>query len=217
MSLPQSLVLIGGGEHASVIAEAVALQAERWQIDAIVDPLSSSLAEQLGVKALKTDAEAIDFLEGRHVVLGLGAVNCSGLRSRVAARYDLHKVAWATIIHPSAIVAPSAQIGPGTVILAGAVVNSNASIGAHSILNTRCVIEHDDVLGSFVSIAPGAILGGGTSVGEGTFIGLGAMVRDHVKIGANVLVGMGAVVVGNIEDGAILAGNPARQRPKTSP
>lgn len=47
-------------------------------------------------------------------------------------------------------------------------------------------------------------------VGDNVFIGMRALILPGVKIGNNCIVGAGAVVTKDVPDGAIVAGNPAR-------
>lgn len=47
-------------------------------------------------------------------------------------------------------------------------------------------------------------------VGENTFVGMGAVILKGVTIGQNCIVGAFSVVSKDVEDGTIVAGNPAR-------
>ena len=87
-----------------------------------------------------------------------------------------------TLIHPSAIVSRTVEIGAGTVIMAGAVVQANARIGKHVILNTGCTVDHDCVIEDYVHIAPGAHLCGDVHIGEGTLVGVGVGIAPGTRI-----------------------------------
>jgi acetyltransferase-like isoleucine patch superfamily enzyme len=50
----------------------------------------------------------------------------------------------------------------------------------------------------------------GITLGENVWLGAGAKVLDGVRIGRDVVVGAGAVVTGDLPDGAVAAGVPAR-------
>lgn len=47
-------------------------------------------------------------------------------------------------------------------------------------------------------------------IGDDVFIGVNSIIMPGVKIGSRVIVGAGSVVTRDIEDGTIVAGNPAR-------
>lgn len=119
-------------------------------------------------------------------------------------------VKFATAIHPSAIVSPSAKIGEGTVVMAGAVINADAVIGKHCIVNTGATIDHECVIGDYCHIAPGSHVSGDTKIGEGTWIGVGSSVIQCLHIGNNCMIGAGSVVVNDIPDSVTAFGNPCK-------
>ncbi|MBI5548528.1 MAG: acetyltransferase [Deltaproteobacteria bacterium] len=115
-----------------------------------------------------------------------------------------------TLVHASAVVAPSARLGTGTVAMALAAVNPDAVIGEGVILNTGSVVEHDNRLGPFVHLSPKVALGGNVTIGARSHLGLGAVVLPGVSVGAGVRVGAGAVVIADVADGVTVVGVPAR-------
>ena len=117
-----------------------------------------------------------------------------------------------TIVHRTAFVADSAQMGDGCQILALAAVCTHVQLGKAVIVNTGASVDHDCVIGSGAHLAPGARLAGEVTVGNHTFIGTGAIVLPHIHIGEDVIVGAGAVVTRSVPSGATVIGNPARIR-----
>jgi UDP-3-O-[3-hydroxymyristoyl] glucosamine N-acyltransferase len=73
-------------------------------------------------------------------------------------------------IHPTAIVAPTAQLGEGV------------SIGP------RAVIEEGAEIGDGVTIMAGVFIGPGASIGEGTWIGPNAAIYRGVRIGKRCII-----------------------------
>jgi len=110
------------------------------------------------------------------------------------------------IIHPSAFISPTAQIGPGAFIGPRAVVHARARIGPHAIINTGAIIEHDCVVGENSHIAPGTVLGGGVHIASDSLIGLGSRILPGVSIGHHVIIGAGATVLGDVRDGTTAVG-----------
>lgn len=123
---------------------------------------------------------------------------------------------YATAIHPSAIISPSAKIGEGTVIMPGAIINAGARIGKHCIINTGASVDHGCVIGDFCHIAPHAALCGQVHVGDGTLIGVGAAVIPCKEIGKWCIVGAGAVVTAKVDDNKTVVGVPAKERGKNN-
>ena len=210
MNSPSDLVLVGGGEHAAVVLDAARLSAR--VVVGYVDDSPTAMMARSGLPWLGDDARVLGQADAtaHSYVIAFGALGRVVTRQAAVARYASHEVRFATIIHPRAIVAASAQLGAGAVVLAGAVVNPHAKVGAHAIVNTGAIVEHDVEVSDFAHIAPGAVIGGGARIGVGTTIGLGASVRDHCVVGSETIVGMGAVVVRSVPAGVIVAGVPAR-------
>lgn len=203
------IVIIGGGEHARVLIEALRSGPFAERLLGFVDPAPCERAQALGVARLGGDG-ALPAHRGALGVLGFGAVDDRTRRREVVQRLDGVLQGWACVVHHTAWISPTATLGAGSVVLAGAVVQTGARIGVHCVVNDGAVIEHDVVLGDFVQVGPRAAIGGGATVGPDAYIGLGASVRDHVSVGAGALVGMGAVVVDNVVAGARVMGVPAR-------
>lgn len=203
------VVLIGGGEHARVVAEAVRSVPELFELVGFVDPRPcEETARRLGLSRLGDDSAVPPGVFG---VIGVGAIGVSPVRAAIAARLTSKLAGWATVVHRAAWVSPTASLGAGTVVMAGAVMQTGARTGVHAVVNSGAVLEHDVVLGDYVQLGPGALVGGAAVIGDDSYISLGACVRDHIWIGARALVGMGAVVVADVEDGATVAGVPARR------
>ena len=53
---------------------------------------------------------------------------------------------------------------------------------------------------------------GSSSAGKQAFISGNSTIRDGRHIGDKAIVGMGSVVVRNVEDGAVVKGNPAKYK-----
>lgn len=121
-----------------------------------------------------------------------------------------NSIEFATAIHPSAIVSPSAKIGEGSVVMAGAVINADVVIGKHCIVNTGATVDHDCVIEDYCHIAPGVNVSGATHIGEGTWIGVGSSIIQCLNIGRNSFIGAGSVVVKDIPDNVVAFGNPCK-------
>jgi acetyltransferase EpsM len=196
--------VVGGGEHARVVAEA-ARSSGRISLLGFVDPHAcEETTRRLALPWLGDDA-ALAELDAM-AVLGVGAAGTRPVRQDVVARVHGLVRGWMAVVHAAAWVSPTAVVEDGAFISAGATVNSGARVGRHCIVNSGAVVEHDVVLGDFALIAPGAVIGGGSVIGGGAFIGLGAILRDHVHVGAGAMVKMGTVVLADVPEGARIGG-----------
>jgi UDP-perosamine 4-acetyltransferase len=155
-------------------------------------------------------SEAVARFDCSHGIVAVGSLGRPELRWRLWEMLCEHRIHGATIVHPSAVVSPTARLADGVVVMPLAVVHTGARVGADGIVNTGAIVEHDCLLGDHVHIAPGACLGGGCRVGSGAHVGLGACVREGICIGDRALVAAGAVVVRDVPAGTRVMGVPAR-------
>lgn len=200
------LILIGGGGHALVVAEAA--RACGRAIAGVFDDRSDAPAiTRLGLARLGPlrggpAAEAwIVCVGDLRVRMELIAAMGAGLGGGSVA---------AAVVHPSAVVSPSAALGVGVFVGPRAVVHSFAKVEAHAIVNTGAIVEHDCVIGVGTHVAPGAIVAGSATVGSGCLLGVGCRVLPRVKVGDGCTVGAGAVVVKDLAAGSKVVGVPAR-------
>ena len=189
------MYLYGASGHGKVIKDIA--EAQGSSVDGFVDD-NPSLLLYCGKKVY----HQADNLSPMIVSIGINKTR-KAIVERIKCQY-------ATAIHPTAIVSPSAKIGEGSVVMPGAIINADAVIGKHCIINTGASVDHECVVGDYCHIAPHASLCGQVRVGEGTLIGVGASVIPCVEIGKWCIVGAGSTVVNNIPDGKTVVGVPAK-------
>lgn len=206
---PRSLVILGAGGHAQVVAEVAALSG--WICAGHLTPetgqdASGALGPWLG------DDAAIPALinQGMRLALGLGFVNVAGAVRRAALISSLPASTLVTLCHPAAVVSGTAILEAGAVVSAGAILAPGARLGRGAILNTGAILDHDSQVGTNSHIATGACILGGVEIGRDVLIGAGAVLRQSLRIGDGAVIGAGAVVVADVPCGAMLVGNPAR-------
>lgn len=121
-----------------------------------------------------------------------------------------HGLLFATLVHPSAVVAVSAEVGEGAIVSAGVVIGARARIGAHAIVNRGCLVGHHVRVGPCATLGPGCNVGGLASIGASALVGMGAIVIDRVTVGEGAVVAAGSLVNRDVAAGARVAGAPAR-------
>lgn len=201
---PESILLLGAGGHARVCAEA--LRAAGHDLRGHIAPeAGQGVGPYLGPDV----ALGAELAQGARVLLAIGTVNQAGIALRQKLLHDLPQESLATLCHPGAIVAPSANLAAGVFVAAGAIIGTNTAIGLASIINSGAVVDHDCSIGANTHIATGARLAGSIQVGDNCLIGVGASLRQGLQIGDGAIVGAGAVVIRDVAPGATVLGVPA--------
>lgn len=214
----KQVIGLGAGGHSEIIIELLQSRKD-LHIVGLLDPNPLSGGLLLGVPVLGGD-DHLQRLFRRGVAHAFNGVGGFGQRSfhrKVFERAASFGFRWVDVVHPSAVISPSAQIGEGTVIFAQAVVNTGAQIGRNVIVNTAVTVDHHCRIGDHVHLAPGVRLAGGVSVGSNAQIGIGTVVKECITIGRDVVIGAGSVVLKDIPDGTLAFGAPARYKPLLRP
>ncbi len=199
-----NVVLWGAGGHTRSLIPVV--QANALTVKAVYDDSFHPEKPEMiaNVPLLGTIADC----SGKElVVLSFGdAEKRAGYFQKYHARLLLDN-----IIHPSAIIEDSVQMGNANQIFAGTVLNAQANIGDNNIINTGAIIEHESKIGSHNHISVGSIIAGRVKLGDYCFIGAGAVVIDKLYICSHVTIGANAVVVRDITEAGVYVGNPAKR------
>lgn len=122
---------------------------------------------------------------------------------------NIPKERYCTFIHPSCMVARSAEIGTGTLILAHTVVNPKAIIGEFNSIMSGVTIGHDARVGHYNLVATQAIVAN-LVMGDRNFIGINATTNNKITIGDDCMIGMASNVVKDVPSGTKCFGNPAK-------
>ncbi len=161
------LVVIGAGGHAKVVVDTCL--AAGWTVLGTAD--KDPHRTVFGLPHLGPPED----LQVEPDVRAVVAVGSNAARHKIARQLDVY-FRWASVVHPAATVSPRARVEEGAVVFAGAVVQADTVVGRHAILNTGCRVDHDNDIGAFSHVAPGAVLAGAVTIEEGAFVGAGAIV-----------------------------------------
>jgi sugar O-acyltransferase (sialic acid O-acetyltransferase NeuD family) len=206
LSLP--VIIIGGGGHAKVLVDVLKLQGTK--LLGYTDPSARS-EPALGLPYLGTDDELRSYPPpGVRLVNGVGSVRPASNRRGVFESLKTKGYRFASVVHPSAVIASDVQLAEGVQVMAGAVIQPGSRIGTNSIVNTGAIVDHDCQIGAHVHVAPGVVLSGEVRLGEETHIGTGAAIIQGIAVGDRSLVGAGAVVVRDVPSDVTVRGVPAR-------
>jgi sugar O-acyltransferase (sialic acid O-acetyltransferase NeuD family) len=207
-------LVVGAGGHGQEVAwslvEHERARGSSFELLFFDDGLPpGSLASGLG--AIVGPLAAVpDFVVDRRatrLVLGVGLPN---LKVQLSERLAGTGLAWATVIHPRAVIGPNVTIGAGSYVAAGAIVTVNVELGTFVTVNMHAQVAHDGIVASYATLHPNAHVAGNVRLCEGVELGTGAAVIPGLAIGSWAVLGAGAVAIDSLEGGRTYVGVPAR-------
>ncbi len=196
------LHVAGTGTFAAEVIEFAT--AAGYGVVALVEPIDPARigTEAYGLRVLSPDAPPAP---GAAITIGIGAD-----RARVGAVLAAAGWSAATVIHPSAVISPSARIGDGVVIGPLVVVGAETTVHDHALLGRGALVGHHADIGEGAVLNPGANVAGLVTLGRSARVGMGAAIADRRTIGENAVIAAGAVVVRDVPADTRVQGVPAR-------
>ena len=150
--------------------------------------------------------------ESRYLSL---AIANGAIREKLAERCNADGVRFVEVRAANVVELDDVEVGEGAILCPFVTLTSNIRIGRQFHANLYSYVEHDCVIGDFVTFAPGVHCNGNIRIEDHAYIGAGATIKQGVPgrplvIGRGAVVGMGAVVTKDVPAGITVVGNPAR-------
>lgn len=114
------------------------------------------------------------------------------------------------MLHPTAIIHPSAKLGAMVSVGPYAIIEEGAQIGDGCVLDAHAIVRKGSILGNNVRLDSFAVVGGdpqdlkfdihiasGVRIGDGTVLREGATVHRSTKVGGFTEVGAGVLMMGH--------------------
>ena len=177
-----------------------------------IDDALESVAEVNAHRAMNYLAFLNETASEKYVQI---AIANSHVREKIAQRLKMDGIQLWSIIADNVVLMDQLELDEGSALSPFVTIGSNVRIGKCFQANLYSYVEHDCVIGDFVTFAPGVKCNGNIHIQDHVYIGAGAVIKQGTPdqplvIGAGAIVGMGAVVTKSVPSGATVVGNPAR-------
>ena len=183
-----SLLIVGAGGHGRSVAEIVAA-GDTWRFVGFVDdtvPRSAAGSSCPVIGPIAELAACRSVAEFAIVAIGNNAVRERLQQQLIDLGFDI-----ASVIHRSAIVAPSARLGAGCAIMAGAVIGTEARLGAGVIVNSGAVVDHHCSVQDYAHLGTNACMAGGSVLGRSAWMQAGSALGYGVQVPAGTVLNVG--------------------------
>ncbi len=131
----KSLFILGAGRYGQVVKEIALATGEYRKIEFLDDDSPLAIGTLSQIFTMNYD-EAI-------VAIGNPVV-------RKEWTEKIERLA--TLVHPKAVVSPSAKLGEGCIIEGGAVLSANTTIGRGVLVMANAVVGHDATVGAYCKL-----------------------------------------------------------------
>ncbi len=173
------LLVVGAGGHGRSVAEAAMLSGQYVlagfvdDVMAVGSPIwhTSVLGSTADLKVYAASCDKAVVAIGNNTLREILVTRLIGLGFKLT-----------TVIHPKAIVSPSAVIGNGCVIMAGAIVGTEVQLGLGVIANCGSVVEHHAQVHDFGHLGVNASMAGGAILGRKAWLQAGSTLGYGVNI-----------------------------------
>ncbi|MBU6081825.1 acetyltransferase [Allobacillus halotolerans] len=152
---------------------------------------------------------SVESIKNKQFIVAIGN---NKVRNEIMTRINKLGGSTPTLIHPTAVISPSATIGKGVYIQANAYIWTKVRINDFCIISPGAVIAHHSSIGDACLISSQATVGASITIEKEVFIGMGSTtVTGIYKIGQKSTIGAGALVLKDVDSNAVYAGVPAKK------
>ena len=202
------LIIVGAGGFAMEVAHWAR---DAWPVMGEVAPAFVASEPPPSSRQLAGaylgDPDTFEVETGDYFLLGIGVVRW---RRAVVESLLARQARFLQLVHPTAIVVPTAALGRGTIVCPYAVVSDAAVVGEFGLLNYHSSLGHDSSTGRFAVLSPYASLAGNAHLGEEVFLGMHASVGPGVRLGHKTKVSANSCALSNAPAASLVYGVPGR-------
>jgi len=205
----KGVVLIGGGTGAQLVFDLC--QILSLEVSGYLDDNQENVAEVISsnIEFLGAFSKLDDtvFVSQYSFVIAIHNIKT---RSEILKQLRSKNASFINLIHPTAIISPSAKLGQGIIINQYSVVQNGAVLGDAVTIEEQCSVGINVTVGTNVTMAPQTVFTSNSGCGDNCSFGVRSSLVPNAHIGSGCDVLAGSLVVQSRENNLKLLGMPAR-------
>ena len=138
------------------------------------------------------------------------AIGDIDIKKRAVDRLKKKGAKFISLIHPTAIIIPTAKIGEGVVICPYCLVSDDVKLDDFVMMNTYSSCGHDVQVGKYCILSPYVALNGFVTLENEVFLGTHATVISYKKVGFQAKISANSVVMRDVPPGYMVFGVPGK-------
>lgn len=145
--------------------------------------------------------------ENDRFIIGIGDID---VKKRAVNRLKKRGAKFISLIHPTALIVPTAKIGEGVVICPYCLISDNVQLDDFVMMNTYASCGHDVKVGKYCILSPYVALNGFVKLENEVFVGTHATVISYKKVGFQAKISANSVVMRNVPSKCMVFGVPGK-------
>lgn len=203
----KDIYIVGAGTYGETMFELAEILG--YKVKGFFDEDDQKIGKFLmGVEVIGKFSKLIDLeIQNKLFIVAIGS---NSVRYNIMMKINQLGGNTPTLIHPTAVISPSADIGNGVYIQANAYIWTKVKINHFCIVSPNVVIAHHSTIGRACLISTLTGVGASIKINDKVFIGMGVTIVTGVSmIGESTIVGAGAVVLKDLPANCTAVGIPA--------
>jgi sugar O-acyltransferase (sialic acid O-acetyltransferase NeuD family) len=140
-------------------------------------------------------------------IIAIGDID---IKKRAVNRLKKRGAKFLSLIHPTALIVPTAKIGEGVIICPYCLISDNVQLDDFVMMNFYSSCGHNAKIGKYSILSPYSTVNGFVILENEVFLGTHSTVISGKKVGYRTKISANSVVMRNISKNKIVFGVPGR-------
>jgi sugar O-acyltransferase (sialic acid O-acetyltransferase NeuD family) len=202
----KEVIIIGSGGHGAELDDYINHNnslpgTEKYKIIAYLDDNPDNYSMYQFSAPLMGGVKNHAVRKDIYYIIGIANLK---FRQKFVEQYLKDGARFLSVIHASAYISRSSNIGVGAIIGPHVNLGPNTIIGDFSIVNSRSSLGHDTIIGKYNFISPNVCFSGFSIIGNGNLFGINSATIPEIHIGNNNKIMAGMIIDRNVGDDTVV-------------